>query len=340
MASPWSFFSFETDSETEKEKEEAHEAYKKYEHIASTLPTLNPNFPFRKYEGFWYHGEFSTTTIAIQDTFKARTSDIILNTYPKSGTTWIKALIFTVINRKTYSFDEHPLLSYSPHDCFPFIHTLYESKSVPKKLLDSIQSPRLLATHIPFSSLPPSISQSGCHIIYLCRDPKDALVSLWHYCQKIFPDSNKDPISLEMIVNMACDGTSAFGPIWDHMLGYWYESLKRPDQVLFLKYEDMREDTGGHVRRLASFLGSPFGEQEERQGMVEKIVNFCGFEEMSGREVNKTGKHGVKMDLQNSAFFRKGAVGDWETYMSPEMARRVDAVMEEKLHGSGLSFSK
>ncbi|KAJ3682013.1 hypothetical protein LUZ60_014586 [Juncus effusus] len=340
MASLWSFFGNQDNQQSEQEKEEEQEAYKKYEDIASRLPVQQTIFaPLRQYKGSWYPGEFAATTIAIEDTFKAQETDVILTTYPKSGTTWIKALIFTIMNREMYSFDKHPLLDYSPHDCFPFLHTLYEGKSVPKKFLESMPNPRLLATHIPFLTLPSSVSESGCRIIYLCREPKDALVSMGHYMSKIFPDFDV-LASVKSMVKMACDGTFHFVSVWDHMLGYWNESLKRPDKVLFLKYEDLHEDTGGNVRRLATFLGRPFNDKEEREGIVGKIMEFCCLEEMKCREVNKTGRHGGDVNFENSAFFRKGAIGDWKEHIPLELAQRFDTVMEEKLRGSGLSFSK
>uniref|UniRef100_A0A0E0CEM0 Sulfotransferase n=1 Tax=Oryza meridionalis TaxID=40149 RepID=A0A0E0CEM0_9ORYZ len=42
--------------------------------------------------------------------------------------------------------------------------------------------------------------------------------------------------------------------------------------------------------------------------------------------------------MENSVFFRKGEVGDWKNYLTEEMAKKLDAVVEEKLKGSGLTF--
>ncbi|WJZ85590.1 hypothetical protein VitviT2T_005116 [Vitis vinifera] len=66
-------------------------------------------------------------------------------------------------------------------------------------------------------------------------------------------------------------------------------SRGRPDKVLFLKYEDLKEDIGTHIKRLAHFLGFPFSEEEER--------------------VNKTRKR--PCEFKNLMHFRKCEVGDW-----------------------------
>nr|ACH41753.1 ST5a [Brassica rapa subsp. rapa] len=38
----------------------------------------------------------------------------------------------------------------------------------------------------------------------------------------------------------------------------------------------------------------------------------------------------------NSAYFRKGKVGDWANYLTPEMAARIDGLVEEKFRDTGL----
>ena len=85
-------------------------------------------------------------------------------------------------------------------------------------------------------------------------------------------------------------GASEYGPYGDHLLGYWKESLERPERVLFLKYEDLKGDLSSHLKGLADFLGHPFSVEEEREGVVEKIAKLCSFESLSSLEVNKTGR--------------------------------------------------
>jgi hypothetical protein len=58
--------------------------------------------------------------------------------------------------------------------------------------LETLQSPRTLATHTPFSLLPKSIASSGCRVVYMCREPKDAFVSRWHFDNKIYRGHNMD----------------------------------------------------------------------------------------------------------------------------------------------------
>ena len=48
-----------------------------------------------------------------------------------------------------------------------------------------------------------------------------------------------------------CEGLSIFGPYWDHVLGYWRASLESPKRILFLEYEDLKNETISMVKEIA-----------------------------------------------------------------------------------------
>ena len=141
---------------------------------------------------------------------------------------------------------------------------------------------------------------------------------------------------MEKAFDLFCEGKCHCGPNWDHVLGFWKASQENPEKVLFLKYEDMVEDTAFYVKRLAEFMGYNFSLEEEKQGAVQKIVELCSFENMSNLEVNKVGL--CQKNVANKIFFRKGKVGDWKNWLTPEMAQRLDKKTEQMLSGFGLTF--
>ncbi|KOM36471.1 hypothetical protein LR48_Vigan02g262100 [Vigna angularis] len=119
--------------------------------------------------------------------------------------------------------------------------------------------------------------------------------------------------------------------------GYWEESIARPDKVLFLKYDDLKEDTNFHVKSVAKFLGCPFTQEEENNGVIENIIKLCSFEKMKDLEVNKSEIYGGG-GIEKKNFFCKGENGDWVHYFSPSMTEKLSKIIEEKLSKSGLSF--
>ncbi|KAJ0104493.1 hypothetical protein Patl1_18945 [Pistacia atlantica] len=323
---------------SKEEEEEIERIYNSYRNIIATLPR-NRGWATQhlcQYQGFWFQPLVGLEGIMwMQQHFISRPTDVYLISSPKSGTTWLKALLFSIMNRTRYDFSTHPLLTTSVHECVPFMD-LDLFKTTPIADPEVLSSPRLFATHIPFTLLPDSIKNSSSPIFYISRNPKDVLVSLWQFMMKVKP-KDLPPLSLEDAFEMFCEGISPCGSYWDHVLGYWKASLEFPSKILFLKYEDMKEEPLLNIKRVAEFVGRPFSLEEEENGSVQEILTLCSFEKMKNLEVNKNGFYRVR-NTKNDVFFREGKVGDWENHLTNEMAKRLDEISRQKFQGSGLMF--
>uniref|UniRef100_M1CNQ2 Sulfotransferase n=1 Tax=Solanum tuberosum TaxID=4113 RepID=M1CNQ2_SOLTU len=322
--------------------ENFNEMRQKYKEMISTLPNRMPYHPIYKlyqYEGFWYYSSFLEAALCMQQNFNPQPSDIFLCTAPKSGTTWLKALTFSIITRHDFhdDFTNSPLVNKGVHACIPYLEHDFLNKP---KFVDRVGL-SLLATHLPYTILPKSISLNNCKIIYIYREPKDAFVSSWHFTHKIEAKNLEVPlITLDQALKWFCQGKSVFGPYWDHVLGYWKASVEKPDRVFFFKYEDLKEDTLGYVKKLAEFMDKPFSKEEQERGVPQEIVARCNFENLSNLEVNKSGMLLSERTLQisNSVFYRKGEVGDWKNYLTDDMAKLIDDITHDKFQSSGLTF--
>ncbi|KAI3458944.1 hypothetical protein Pfo_015607 [Paulownia fortunei] len=158
-----------------------------------------------------------------------------------------------------------------------------------------------------------------------------------HFSLKALPEEGDYGLLMDEAFDMFSRGVHYHGPFWDHILGYWEcKKLKGSKRVLFLRYEDLKEDINSCVRKIAEFVGFPFSAEEEKQGAVEEIAKLCSFNNLKNLEVNKNGKKYPW--FKNDAFFRKGEVGDWTNYLTPSMAERAAKIMQEKFGGSGLTF--
>ncbi|XP_031261866.1 flavonol sulfotransferase-like [Pistacia vera] len=324
-----------------KENQDFSKTPTSFKDLISTLPKDNGwKFcqPLYLYQGFWYNPFVLEGTILAQKNFQAQPGDIFLCNAPKTGTSWLKALTFAIATRNHFDLSSNPLLTKLPHDCVPSLEMDYFKNPTMPKPAGGLS---VWATHISFSSLPKSITESKCKVIYICRDPKDTFVSLWHYLNKMRSKSHEE-ISLEEAFELFCNGKSPYGPYWDHVLEYWKASLECPNQFYFLKYEDMKKDTIFHLKKIAEFVGHPFSLEEEREGVVNKIMELCSFENLSNLDINKKGQSPhADVDggtVDNNLYFRKGKVGDWKNFLTFEMGERMDNIMETKLSGSGLNL--
>ncbi|RLM73373.1 Sulfotransferase 17 [Panicum miliaceum] len=186
------------------EAETNPELYQHFANLVSSLPSSEglSNNQFYRHDQGWYSSLVPIVGAMVADAcFTARPSDIVVATLPKSGTTWIKSFLHATVRRREHhpaaAAADHPLISLGPHGCIKFFeYQLYTRNKVPD--LDKLPDPRLFATHLPFVSLPRTVvTASGCKIVYVCRDPKDHLISQWHFANKFRVMNQLEPLSFD-----------------------------------------------------------------------------------------------------------------------------------------------
>ncbi|CAN1137019.1 Flavonol 3-sulfotransferase [Linum perenne] len=110
---------------------------------------------------------------------------------------------------------------------------------------------------------------------------------------------------------------------------YLPDSIKENCKVVYITrdpkdtYEDLHHDPKPQVRKLASFLGKPFGEGDD-DAQVENVIWRSSFDRLKD------------LDLTNDLFFRRGEVGDWRNHLMPEVAKRFDDITRMKFQSCGL----
>ncbi|KAF3505421.1 hypothetical protein F2Q69_00041944 [Brassica cretica] len=113
-----------------------------------------------QFEGSWQTQALVQGNVNCQKHFEANDSDVILATLAKSGTTWLKALLFALIHRHKFPVSgKHPLLVTNPHSLVPYLEGDYCVS--PEVNFSELPSPRLMQTHLTHHSLPVSIKSSS-----------------------------------------------------------------------------------------------------------------------------------------------------------------------------------
>ena len=79
---------------------------------------------------------------------------------------------------------------------------------------------------------------------------------------------------------------------------------------------------------IAQFLNKPLSDE-----LINRTAEQCTFNEMAK---NTSFRFTDKKD--SGSLLRKGVVGDWKNYFTPEQNKRFEKEVQEKLRGSGLEF--
>ncbi|XP_074280200.1 cytosolic sulfotransferase 5-like [Silene latifolia] len=339
----------ETQTQTQEKKQDETQTQTLEDEVQLLKQSL-PKASFRgtdlltKYQEFWvlHNGPQLSNILNFQRHFNARDTDIVITSVPKTGSTWLRSLLFSIMNRANQpNLENHPLVKNHPNELVFNLEAIYGNVfDYPRVIhLNELPSPRLFFTHLPYESLPESIKASKCRLLYITRNPLDTIVSLWYFIISMMKKKlgdNYQPPCFEDFSEDFYNGRFVYGPFFEHVLGFWKKSLERPEKVLFLTYEDLKDDTVVELKRLAEFLGVPFSTEEEDKGIIKEIIELCSIKSLKGMEVNKNGV--LNKIFEKKSFFRKGEVGDWKNHFKTEMANKMIELMEKKLKGTGLSF--
>ncbi|XP_060636553.2 sulfotransferase 1 family member D1-like [Anolis sagrei] len=260
------------------------------------------------------------------DKFQAHPGDLLISTYPKCGTTWISEVIDLIYKegnveacREKPIYMRVPFLEFSVPDVLSGIEQL---KKAPR--------PCLIKTHLPVQLLPKSFWEKNCKMIYVARNAKDVAVSYYFFHQMAVV--HPDPGTWEEFLEKFMAGDISFGSWYDHVKGWW--DKRKEQRMLYLFYEDLKEDPRREIRKVLEFLERPIDEK-----VVEKIAHLTSFKEMSQNPMaNYTSIPKEVMDHSISPFMRKGITGDWKNYFTVAQNERFDADYKRQMEGSTLHF--
>ncbi|EDL92787.1 sulfotransferase family 5A, member 1 (predicted), isoform CRA_b [Rattus norvegicus] len=190
--------------------------------------------------------------------------------------------------------------------------------------------PRLLTSHLNAKGLSPALMKSKAKVVYMGRNPKDVLVSYYHFHQ--IAGFLPNPSSFEDFADEFLEGTGFFGSWFDHVKGWL--GLQKDLTLLFVTYEELHQEPRSTIRKLSEFLGRTLGPKEE-----EIILEHSSFSFMSqSNMVNYSLLSKEIIDQSQGKFLRKGVVGNWREYFTPELNEKFNAVYQSKMGDSGLSL--
>ncbi|XP_069484550.1 sulfotransferase 6B1-like [Ambystoma mexicanum] len=266
------------------------------------------------FNGIPFTTRSSTELLKSLDTFQAREDDVVLVSFPKSGTHWLAEII-------KHLYASNVTLT-SPIE-FGELSKLEEMKNLPSR--------RIIPTHLSYGMLPRDLKAKKCKAIYIVRNPKDTAVSLYHY----YRDNPNLPTieAWPTYFNMFLHGEVVCGSWFDHVLGW--EEHKNEGTILILYYESMKKNLPKSIRKISNFLGISITEQEINE--VSRMSSFSEMKNNVDKENNDPNHTVCALTSNRKLIFRKGAVGDWKNHFTAKQNRLFDDVYESKMESSALA---
>jgi len=232
----------------------------------------------------------------------SRLADQYLVSYPRSGNTWMRTMVGVLVN---------PGEKGNPDFTRQNIPGVSISNA---QKINTLNSPRIIKSHTWFRK---DIRRA----VYLVRDGRDVLVSLYHYYitreGKIlsFPEFYSDYIK------------GKYGQLWHENVESWLIKGKEllGDDLLVISFEKLKADTYEVLTQTAEFLGLTAGKPE-----VDLALEASDISRMRKIEMQRRGP----VNNLNASFYRGGKTGEWRELFTPDIREGF-----KRIAGNALSLA-
>lgn len=216
-----------------------------------------------------------------------RPGDQFLVSYPRSGNTWMRTMLAYLINPAA---ENNPDLR---KRIIPGI-SIRRFASINKQ-----PSPRIIKSHTWYRKDIP-------RAVYLVRDGRDVMVSLYHYHITRKGKTMSFPEFFDAYI------AGRFGQRWHTNVESWLlEGQERlRENLLVLKFEDLKRDTLQGLAKTAQFLRIPTTDE-----LLSRAIQVAELSNVRKVEWQRKGS----LQDNNESFYRGGRTGEWQEYLDSRM---------------------
>lgn len=243
-------------------------------------------------------------------TFKPHPTDIIISPFNKSGTTWLQQIVHGLRTRGDMAFD----------DISRVVPWLEMSTDLGLDIeAEQRGFPRAFKSHLTWHKVP----KGGRYIVPI-RDPKDVLVSAFHFVEGWFFE--KGAFSLEEWAEASYLNPAEEHGYWHHLLSWWPQ--RACENVFILTFEQMKADLPQTVQRVAEFIGIDMDQE-----LFDLVVHQSSFEFMQAHKDRfddsliraRTEIIGQLPSGSDSSKVRAGKVGGHKEKLTANLHQQLDA---------------
>lgn len=248
--------------------------------------------------------------------FQPKESDVIISPYGKSGTTWLQQIVHGLRTRGAMDFEEITAAA-------PWLERAYDLGIDPNA--PQVGGLRAFKSHLSWDDVP-----KGGKYICSVRDPKDVLVSFYHFFEGWWFE--KGAISMEDFAREFFVGRPPERRYWYHLASWWPQ--RDNPNVLLLSFEEMKQNLPQTVRTIADFIDIELDDElfdiVVRQSSIEFMkANKEKFDDHLMRELSE--KLSGLPPGGDSSKVREGRVGDHKQELSEEIRKELDELWQSEI---------
>ena len=269
---------------------------------------------------------------------------IWLASYPKSGNTWIRAFVSSLLFKKDNlnSLDNmkqihaYPLKKdfYNLLNDFNNLNTISECWEISQNILNLDKKIKFLKTHHILCGINKNFFtnyKNSLGVTYIVRDPRNVITSLMnHYSIENYDQAlkfilDKDRFSGKFGEKNSFTRETEFPTYisnWNNHYNSW-KSFKK--NYLLIRYEDLVKNPQAKFKEIASYLAKLLKIQIDNKDIdyainqssfknLKKSEEVYGFDEAPPDEITKKRKK----------FFNLGPDNQWQNYLSKDIQNKIE----------------
>ena len=230
--------------------------------------------------------------------------DALIVSYPKSGNTWVRFMVAQLLGRAD---------SVGFANIEALVPDIYQNTG--RQLL-AVPRPRVLKSHEYFD-------RRYRRVAYLVRDPRDVLVSYFHYHVKLGRIGRDFP--LEAYARQFLAGELDVFGTWREHVGSWLGARRGDPDFLLVRSEDLTADPTGELGRISGLFGLEAGAARLEAAVAGASADrMRQLERREGRQWET-----LRRSRGTGSFVRRAMVGGWRGELPPPLAAEVESAWGE-----------
>lgn len=233
--------------------------------------------------------------------------DVFLASYPRSGSTWLRFMLFEILCGEDAGFRKI-------EDRLPEIHT---HRGVPPILPGG---GRLIKTHERYRG-------DYKKAVLLIRDVRDIVLSLYAGGLALGLTSIVSKGDFDSFLLAFLEGKVLTMGSWQQHTRSWLESpIARDSNLLIMQYEELRKNPEGKIGEILQFLGICPDSQ-----VIRKAIENNSLQRMRTKEENakKAGEQSIVLGErrhldEDRRFVRQGSVGGWRDKLNDAQVKLIE----------------
>ena len=275
---------------------------------------------------------------------------IWLASYPKSGNTWLRSIVSSLLYSESGNFDFELLKNIRQFpekqffkdiiDDFSNFNEIKRNWITAQEKINLSQNLKIFKTHHGKYTLGEhnfTNDKNTLAKIYIVRDPRNLVKSISHHFNFTLDKACEFLLSPEIIGN---------GKSWEekkdgmyNLLGKWNDHYRswtaNKDNLLLIKYEDLVKDIDAQMNRIIDFLKkySKFKINTDKKKNIIKTTSFKNLQDMEKK--GKFIENAFSNDMKKINFFHLGPKNKWEDSLNKNILKKIENGFSKEMQELG-----